>query len=237
MRLSVRIAQKIQQDSRGRVCGDTFEQGHRFGGFAFVHKQLGQLLNGRLVFRIGLEDGFQNLFGLVVFVLQAVEAREPEGRFGVGRVEAVDFAILLEGLADGFRLAVAGRDLAQLPQIDSSQKPARLHVVGVAFQDFLRLVYGFVNPLRLPVHLRQALADDLRFRVYGVRFFIGLDGFGGVFGAAGGFVLLLVDVAHREVVIGVGARGVFGGRSGIRVEKLLWWRLRHGSGTGDARKN
>jgi hypothetical protein len=83
MGLGVRIAQKIQQDSRGRVCGDAFEQGHRFGGLTFVHKQLGQLLDGRLVFRIGVEDGFQDLLGLVVFILQAIEARQPEGRFGV----------------------------------------------------------------------------------------------------------------------------------------------------------
>ena len=134
-------------------------------------------------------------------------------------------------------MAVARGDLAQLPQIDSSEKPPRLHVVRVALQDFLRFGNRLVNALSLPVHFRQAFADDLRFRVYGVGFFVGLDGFGGVFGAAGDFVLLLVNVAHREVVIGVGARGIFDGRIGLRVERLLLRRLRHGSGPVNAHES
>src|SRR5882762_2099035 len=49
--------------------------------------------------------------------------------------------------------------------------------------------------------------------------------------------LLFVDVAHREVVVGLGARGVFFGRDGFRVGKLLLWGLRRGSRTGDARQH
>ena len=54
------------------MCGDPFQQRDRLRGLALVHQQLRQLLNSRLVFGIGLKDASQNLFGLVVFVLQPV---------------------------------------------------------------------------------------------------------------------------------------------------------------------
>jgi len=53
------------------------------------HQQLGQLLDRRFVFRICLEDAPENLFGLVVFILQAVKPRQPQRRFRVRRIEAV----------------------------------------------------------------------------------------------------------------------------------------------------
>ena len=54
MRLRVGIAQKIQQHRRRRMSGDSFQQRDRLSGFALVHQQLRQLLDGRFVFRIGL---------------------------------------------------------------------------------------------------------------------------------------------------------------------------------------
>jgi len=67
-----------------------------------------------------------------------------------------------------------------------------LHVVRVALQNFLRFRYGIVNPLRFPIHLRQAFADNLRFRIQRIGFFISFNRFGGVVRAAGRFVLLFV---------------------------------------------
>ena len=229
MRLRVGIAEEIEQHRRGRMRGDAFEQSDRFNGLALIHQQLGQLLDRWFVFRISLEDTPQNLFGLVVFVLQAVKPRQPQRRFGIGRIEPVDLAILLDGLGHRFRLAVTRADVAETSHVDSTQEPPRLHAVRVALQDFLGFRYGIVNPLCLPIHLRQAFADNLRFRVQRIGFFVGFDRLGGVVRAAGRFVLLLVDMAHREVVIGIGARGVVCGRDRFRLDQLLLRRLRKGS--------
>ena len=172
-----------------------------------------------------------------MFVLQAIEAGKPKRRFGVRRIDTVDFAELLNGAAHGLALSVASTDVAEAAQIDASQEAARLQVVRVALQDFLGFGYGVVNPLGLPVHFCKAFADDGRLGVQGIGFFVGLNGFGGVLGVAGVLILLLVDVAHRVVVIGVGTGSVFCGKNGFRVDKLLVrWRLRHGSGTGDTRQ-
>jgi len=60
---------KIQEQRRRRMRGDSLQKSDRLGGLAFVHQQLRQLLDRRLVFRIALQDALENLFGLVVFVL------------------------------------------------------------------------------------------------------------------------------------------------------------------------
>ena len=251
MSLGVGIAQKIQQHGCRRMCGNSLEQRDRLGGLALVHQQLCQLLDRRFVFRIVLQDAPQNLFGLVVFVLQPVKTRQPQCRLAIRRIEPVNLAVLLDGAVHRFRLAAAHTDVPQAPQIDPPQQPARLHVIRVAFQDFLRFGYGIVNPLGLPIHLRQPFADDLRLWIQGIRFLVRLDGLCGVFRVAARFVLLFVDVADREVVVGLGARGVFFESGGFRVGKLLLHRsrrighlfsprvsghLRHGSRAGGTRQ-
>src|SRR5207244_8421359 len=66
--------------------------------------------------------------------------------------------------------------------------------------------------LGLPVHFGEPLADHWRFRIQRIGLFVRLDGFGGIVRAARSLILLLVNVSHRVVVIGVGARGfLFGG--------------------------
>ena len=115
------------------------------------------------------------------------------------------------------RLAISdwpavGVQVAQAANVNARQQAARLHIVGIALENFLRFGDRVVDSLRLPIHLGQALADDRRLRIERVGLLVKLDGLRGVFGLAGVLVLLLVDVAHREVVVGVGAAGSSGGR-------------------------
>ncbi len=239
VRLRVSVAEKIEHRGRRRARGYFFEQRDGFGGFAFVEEQLGELLDGRLVVGIFLQHAAQDGFGFVVFVAQAIEAREPERGFGVAGIEAVNFGVLLDGASDNFGLAVADAEIAEAAQINAAEQAARLNVVGIALEQCLRFGDGFVSALRFPIHFGEAFADYRRFGIERVGFFVSVDGLRGVFGLAGGFVLLLVDVAHREVVIGVGARGSFGdfrrGRGGLLVGHRggicpARWRRRAGAG-------
>src|SRR6266446_493507 len=96
--------------------------------------------------------------------------------------------------------------------------------VRVPLEDFLRFRYRLVGALSFPVYFRQPLTDYRRFRIQRIRFLVRLDRLRGVFRAAGRLVLLLVDVAHREVVIGLGPCGLLCGGGVLRVDKSPLWR-------------
>ena len=63
------------------------------------------------------------------------------------------------------------------------------------------------DALRFPIHFGEAFADDRGLGVESVGLFVKVDGLGGVFGLARVLVLLLVDMAHGVVEVGVSAGG------------------------------
>src|SRR5262249_46651977 len=65
--------------------------------------------------------------------------------------------------------------------------------------------HGVANALRFEIDLCQALADHWRLGVELEGLLVGFNGLVGVLAAAGGLVIFLVEMAHREVVIGLGA--------------------------------
>ncbi len=129
--------------------------------------------------------------------------------------------VFLNGLHDGFGLDVGAVDVAKAAEIDEGQQAVRREIVGVALQNFIGFRDRVADALCLPVHFRQALADDGRERVVGVRLLVRVDRAGGVFAGAGLFVLLLENVAHGEVVVSVGANGIFAHRGGLRGSGVL----------------
>src|SRR6266436_4485446 len=83
-----------------------------------------------------------------------------------------------------------------------------------------------MNALRLPIHLRQTLANDRGLGVEDVSLLVEIDGLGGVFRFAGVLILLLVNMAHGVVEVGVGTRG--GSRGSGGGTALLCWGRRFG---------
>jgi hypothetical protein len=75
--LCVGVAQQVEKGGGRSTAVHAFEERDSFGRFAFVEKELGELLDRLLVLRVILEDATKNGFGLVVLVAQAVEACEP----------------------------------------------------------------------------------------------------------------------------------------------------------------
>ena len=235
--LRVGIAEKVEQHGRRRVAGHSFEQGHRLGRFSFVEQELRQLLDRRLVVRVGFQDGAQNFLGFVVLVSQAVQAREPEGGLCVGRIEAIDFLVLLDGTRGDLGLAAVLAQVAQAAEVNSREQAASRHIIGIALENILRFSNRVAQALRLPVHLRQTLTNHRRLGIQRIGLLIKFDGLRRVFRLAGVFVLLLVDVPHGEVVVGVGTVGRRGcraarqrdTRSGRGGWQLTLWRGRRGS--------
>jgi hypothetical protein len=228
--------------------GHVFEESNGFGSFAGVQEELGQLLDGGLVVGVFLEHAAQDVFGLFVIVAQAVEASQPESGFRVARVEAVNFGVLLDGASDDFGLTVADAEVAEAAEINPAEKATGLEIVGVALEERLSFGDGFVSTLGFPVHFGEAFADNRGLGIEGVGLFVGLDGLRSEFGFAGGFVLLLVDVAHGEVVVGVGAGGLLGNVGGrdrggvLRARRgvgIFWcgfgWRWRRSGALGERR--
>ena len=86
--------------------------------------------------------------------------------------------------------------------------------------------------MRLPVHLREVLPDDGGLGIEHVSLFVEVDGQRGVFRFAGVLVLLLVDVAHRVIEIGVGTGRWCHVAARIRL-CLRWDGLREASGGVD----
>ena len=160
VRLRVSISEQVQQHRRGRMLGNPFQQLHGFFRLAFIHQKLRQLLDGLLVFGIGLQDAAQNLFALVVLVLKPVKPCEPEGGFGISGIEPIDFAELFNGFVGRFGLAGPGVHVAQAAQIDSSQQAARLNIVGISLEKVFCFGFGFLGTLRFPVDFREPLANN-----------------------------------------------------------------------------
>src|SRR5437868_5055817 len=111
-----------------------------------------------------------------------------------------------------------------------AEQATSLCVIGIALEHSLGFGFGFVNTLRFPIHFCQAFADNRRFWIERVSFLVVVDGLGCEFATAGGFVLLLRDVAHGVVEIGVGAAAGGAGRwldagKGRHVGRKV---LRHG---------
>ena len=93
-----------------------------------------------------------------MLIVQAVQPCQPKRRFRVRGVQTIDFAVLFDGPRGHFRLRTRGQ-IAQAAQIDAPEKTARLQVIGVPLEEFLRFGYRFVDALRLPIHLGKVLAD------------------------------------------------------------------------------
>ena len=99
----------------------------------------------------------------------------------------------------------------------------RGEIIRINFQNFLRLRHRVANTLRLRINLGKPLHDHGRSGLKRQCLLIKVDRFGSLFGPACQFVLLLIQVAHREVVVKVcasalvsGIRAGFGSRSGSR---------------------
>ncbi len=148
----------------------------------------------------------QHLFGFVRFVVQAVETRQPQGGFLIRRVQAMHLAVLRDGFAYHFRLHAGAVDIAEAAQVNARQQAVRGQIVGIALQDFIGFHHGVVHALGLPIHFRQALADDRGLWVNGVGLLVGLDGFAGQIVLAGQFILLLVNMPERQIVVSLCAR-------------------------------
>ena len=133
---------------------------------------------------------------------------------------------------DCFGLASSFASIAEAAQINVTEQPARLRVFRIALQQSLGFQFGVVNALRFPVHFRETLSNDRRLWIKSVSFLVVLDCLGGVFAAAGRLILLLRDVAHRVVEIGIGAAAVSRyGRFGALEFLLLWGRRWRRSGS------
>ena len=212
--LRVGVAEQIEEDGRRIATRHAFEQRNGFGRFAFVEQKLRELFDGGLIFGIGLQNAAQYFFGLVVLIAQAIKAREPERGFGVGRLETVDLFVLFDGAVGDFRLAAVGAHVAEAADVNAREQAARWDVVGIAFEDFLGFGDGVAFATRLPIHFGEAFADYRGLGVERVGLFVELDGLRREVGLAGVLELLLVHVAHREVVVGLGAIGGFAFGSG-----------------------
>src|SRR5713101_712177 len=204
-----------------------FEETDGLCGLSFVEKQLGELLEGRLVLRLPLQDAPESLLGLFRSVLQAVEAREPECRLDIRWIEAQNLSILLGGVAKSLRLARSAVQVPQAAEVDARQQPPRRQIVWIAIKNFHRLLDGIADALRLPVHLRQALPDHRRGRIQGVSLLVILQGLRGIL-----LLLLLLRrfkelfriMAHCEVIVGIGTLPL--SRVRCRLALRSGWRRR-----------
>src|SRR5205807_199754 len=148
----------------------------------------------------------------------------PQRGFRVGSVEPVDFTELFNGFVRRLGLSAPGVHVTQASQINSSQQPARLHIVGIAPENVFRFALRFPGALRLPIHFREAFANYRGSWVQRISLFVGFDGFRSVVRVARGFILLLVNVAHRVVVIGLGTRGIFLRANRLGFSEGIFWR-------------
>src|SRR5258708_16431399 len=118
-----------------------------------------------------------------MLILQEVKPRQPESCFGVRGIETHYFLELLDGAINGCGLAGSLAGIAETAQINVAEKTARLRVLRVALQQSLGFQFGVMNTLRLPIHLRQAFANDWRLRVQRIGLFVIVDGLRSVFAA------------------------------------------------------
>ena len=178
-RLRIRVAQQIVDVRRSRFPGRLGQQRYGFLGAPFINQKLAQLLERCSIARIPVHGCAQNLFRLVVLVFEAVEPREPQRGVGIVRLNFQNGLELIDGLVESFLLRVARVHIAQRADVNAREQPVRIHIVGIEFQNFLRLSQCFTGMLRLGVNFRQALHDHGRIRRQGQRFLVGIDGLRG----------------------------------------------------------
>ena len=163
--MRVGIAEQVQKSRGWRAVGHAFQEGDSVGGLALIKKELGELLDGRFVFRIIFQNAAENGFGFVMLVAQTIEASQPESRFGIRRIQTIDFFVLLDGLAGDLRLAYAGAQITEAAKVDSSQEATGGSVVRMALENFLSFRDSVTSTLGFPIHFGQTLADDRRLGV------------------------------------------------------------------------
>ena len=119
------------------------------------------MLDAVLVCRFAREQGAQNGLRLVLLVLQAVQAREPERGIGVGGIEAQDFAVLLGGVHERVALPCGVAQIAERAYVDSREQAPRGKIVRVLGENRIRLGHRVANPLGLVVNFGKLVADLL----------------------------------------------------------------------------
>jgi len=168
------------------MCGSP-PAADRLRRLALVHKQLLSIARPRIVLR-SVSGCPQNLFRLVVFVLQPVSrASHNADSVSEGSSRLISRYCSMARF-HRFRLAVARADIPQAPQIDPTQKTPAIARIRVAFQDPLA---------RLPHRESRWASNTSRRRspmtailgIERIRFLVRLDRLGGVLRAAGRFVL------------------------------------------------
>ena len=137
-----------------------------------------------------------------------------------GRIETHDFAVLLRRARQRIALSGSVAQIAQRADIDPRQQAPRGQVVGILGNDGLRFEHGVANALRLKVDFGEFFADLLAGGIERVRLLVKFDGPVGVFCVTGDFILLLIVVAEREIVIGLGA--AYPRRPGARTWRTAW---------------
>ena len=180
------------------------QRGDRFLRFPFIQQKLRQLLDAVFVCRFAREQVAQNGFGLVLLVLQAVQAREPERGIGVGGIEAKDFAVLLGGVRERVVLPGGVAQIAERAHVDSREQAARGQIVRVLGENRIRFGHRVANPLGLVIDFGKLVADLLAVRIERERLLQEIDGLVGVFRVAADLIFLRVIMAHHEIVIGFG---------------------------------
>src|SRR5208283_3289839 len=128
--LGVGVAEVIVERGGRRSFDQAVEEVDGIFGFVLIEEELGELLDGGVVFRIVLEQAAKNVFGFIGFVVQAIEAREPDGGFLVG-------GIFDDGFGDVFALHVGAVDVAEVAEIDKREEAVRGEVVRVVLQNFV----------------------------------------------------------------------------------------------------
>ncbi len=180
-----------------------------------IDQKLAELFERRPIIGFMRENLAQHLLRFRVLVLEAIETREPQQGKSVVRLGFQDRLKLINGFRQIFLLHFARAHVAKRADVDAGQQPVRVHIVRINLQRFLRLDHCVANMLRLRVDLGEPLQNHSRVRLDRQRFLVRLDGLRRHVGVGGHLVLLLLKMAHREVVIRVGVGGI-GRRLGRR---------------------
>ena len=89
----------------------------------------------RAITRIAAQDIAQNFFGIGVAIFKAIQAREPQRRIGIVRLDFQDGLEFFDRFGQIFLLGVAGALIAQRAHIDAGEQAVSVYVVRVEFQD------------------------------------------------------------------------------------------------------
>ena len=159
--LVVSVAQQFPQPGRWRALQNALQRRDRLLRFPFIQQKLRQLLDAILIRRFAREQGSQHGFRLVLLILQAVQAREPQRGIGVRGIQANDFAVLLGGMRERVALPRGVAQIAERAHVDSREQAPRRQIVRVLGQNRLRLDHRVANPLGLVINFGKLVADLL----------------------------------------------------------------------------